>query len=177
MSIANKNLLGSVLLGAALFLFWMLDLTAYQDTRAIKAAIAERKTLFDARKATIEKVAALHKDYAQKKNDIERFSAVVPAKKSVAEAISEIEGMVSSAGAQIVQAAVTPDTSASNQGASNLLSITLTGKGSYLSLVSLLDAMEKNIRLLDVNSIDATAQEAQANVLTFTIKAKGYYLK
>ncbi|GEM_PF-4989934 len=55
------------------------------------------------------------------------------------------------------------------------MAIMLEGAGSYDNMKRFLDALEKNIRIIDVESVTFPAMQSPAETIKFSIKAKTYY--
>ena len=55
------------------------------------------------------------------------------------------------------------------------MTINLEGVGNYDSMKRFLDALEKHIRIIDVESVMFSAMQSPAEAVKFSIKAKTYY--
>ena len=55
------------------------------------------------------------------------------------------------------------------------MTVNLEGVGSYDSMKRFLDALEKHIRIIDVESVTFSAMQSPAEAVNFSIKAKTYY--
>ncbi len=165
-------------MAAAIVMFWTLALPFYNGISDLDAAIKEREDLLESRNAIIINIRGLNKEYQKRIPEIAKLSAIVPSKKSVAEILSAITDISSKNGIELFSSAMTSQVS-SDTGTNpyNILSLELSVNGSYSGLTNFLKALEKNLRLVDIISIDASASTVNTSVLTFTIKGNAYYLK
>ncbi len=175
MEAPRKNLMGAGLLAATLFLFWALVVPSYQDMNALRAAINERGVLIADRAGLIARVAKFKEEYTSRVSDIRKFSAVVPATTSAAELISSLEQMAQAAGIQMNEVSVTQDKG--TKGQYGTVAITVRGGGSYSSFVNFLRNFERNVRLIDIQTLELSQNATILNLITFTVKATAYSLK
>ena len=174
----NKNYIGAGLVALALIGAWGWILPEYNKISEFNVAINERQELYDSRSATLKKIQDLNQEYQQRAADIARISSVLPSKKSLAEIISAIDKLSTQNGLQIISAVVVGQPSGGQIGAYNFLPIEIAMNGSYIGLVNFLQAVEKNLRIIDIISIDAAAASADnSNLLNFSVKGNTYYLK
>ncbi len=171
----NKPLLGAGLLAAALLLFWVFDAAAYQRVSALKSAIAERRQVLADRRSILADVSRLHQQYQQHAGEIAKFSAIIPTKKDIAEMVSSLDAIATQSGLQISEIS----TGESLQAKESYLPLLLTikAKGNYNGLVNFLDGVERNIRLVNVDTLEVARDENQPSVLNMTIKGNAYFLK
>lgn len=176
MSPNAKNLAGVLLVALALFSVGGFVLPAYQGIASRRAAIEQRQDTVRERQGLISKVAKTYADYQQRVSDARKFTAIVPAKKSTAELVSELQAIAAQTGVQLAGLSLQEQPAASSKGGYRTLTLNTDLIGSYPSLISFLGAMERSIRLLDVASIDAATGEGGL-LLRFTIRATAYFLQ
>lgn len=158
------------------FLFWLFPYPAYQRITAYRTALEERERLLTERQAALAHVATLKKEYDQRAASILQFSAVIPSKTETAELISALEQIANRSGVQISEITIS-DTKQQTQTDYQVMNIGVNGKSTYSGLVTFLENLERNIRLLDVSKVDAGADATQGSLLNFSIQANGYFLK
>src|SRR6266498_2000765 len=175
MNITLKNLVGTILLTGAMFLFWVLDFHTYQKISVFRNAVDERESTVQEYETVLSSVAKMKKEYNQRLTDIRKFSAVIPVNKSSAELVSALENIAAQSGIQLGQ--ITFNTSTPNQELPyKILAVTINARGGYLGLTTFLNALEKNIRLLDVDTAEASLPEAiQTSTLDIKIQANAYF--
>src|SRR3989344_2896095 len=175
----SKNYIGAGLIAIAIVLFWALALPFYYRISDLDTAIKEREDLLKSRNTIIANIKELNKEYQKRIPEIAKLSAIVPSKKSIAEVLSAIDDVSAKNGIQLFSSAIigqkTSDTDANPY---NLLSLEMGLSGSYLGLTNFLRSLERNLRLVDITSVDAaTAAAGNTSTLNFVVKGNAYYLK
>jgi Tfp pilus assembly protein PilO len=174
----NRNYIGAGLIAIAIIIFWALIFPFYNEVSDLDSAIRDREDLLKSRDTIINNTKELSKEYQKRIPEIAKLSAIVPSKKSVAEVLSAIDVLSLKNGMQLSSSAIiSPNNSDSTAGLYNLLSVEIGLSGSYPALVSFLQALEKNLRLIDITSIDAAAGLGNTSTLNFVVKGNAYYLK
>lgn len=174
----NKNYIGATLIAIAGFFFWGWILPGYNTISELTTLVKERQDLIAARSKIIANIASLTKEYQQRSSDIKKLSAVVPNKKSIAEIVSTMENIASRNGMQVIGETISEQKS--NPDASyNSVLVDIALGGGYASLVNVLQSMEKNLRLIDVSSIDVNpgVSSGGAIILNFRVKMYVYFVK
>lgn len=171
----SRNYIGALLIALAGILFWVLLLPAYDTVMAQREAVTERASILKDRADTIASIKTMTQEYITRATDIERFTSIVPAKKSVPEIVSSIQALSFENGLQLTTVTLS---GGANKGTDPYLvqSIDLGLTGSYPAFKSFLMALEKNIRLIDVVSIDASPIAENSSIISFRIRGNAYYL-
>lgn len=174
----NKNYIGASLIAVAGFFIWGWVLPGYNTITELKDLVKERQDLISSRSAIIANIATLTQEYQKRAADIKKLSAIAPNKKSVAEIVSTMENIASRNGMQLTGETISEQKGEEGSMYSSVL-IDVSLSGSYASLVSLLQSLEKNLRLMDVVSIDVSPGTApgSATGLNFRIKMSAYFIK
>ncbi len=174
----NKNYIGAGLIAIAIVLFWAVALPFYNSVSDLDVAIREREDLLNSRNTIITNIKNLNNEYQKRIPEIAKLSAIVPSKKSIAEVLSAINDVSAKNGIQLFSSAITgQQTSDVNTNSYNLLSLEMGLSGSYPGLTNFLKALERNLRLVDITSVDATAALGNTSTLNFVVKGNAYYLK
>lgn len=173
--ISYKNFIGAGLMALSGFLFFVWALPYYDGISVLNTAVKQRQDLLAGRSVIIDHVKELNKQYQQESSGINQLSSIVPSKKSLAEVVSAIENITSKNGVQLVSSNVSDHKNEDPNTPYNTLTVEMGLGGSYASLVSFLQSLEKSIRLLDVFSINA--ETGFAGTLNFKVTANAYYLK
>ncbi|HUO75715.1 MAG TPA: type 4a pilus biogenesis protein PilO [Candidatus Paceibacterota bacterium] len=174
----GKRIFGAFVVAIALFFFWPGVIGEWQYVSALRAAVAERTDLLTQRQALLAKITDAYTQYQSKVTgtDGEKFAALVPVKKDQAELVSALQDMATQAGAQLSEVDVaTSTTTTSTQYQTLTLSLTLSG--TYASLRQFLGSVEAYVRVLNVDSIQASTDTRNPGQLTFSIHANTYFLK
>ena len=174
----NKNYIGAGLIAIAIVLFWALALPFYNGISDLDAAVKEREDLLNSRTAIITNIKNLNKEYQKRIPEIAKLSAIVPSKKSIAEVLSAINDVSAKNGVQLSSSAMMGQkTSATDTVPYNLLSLEMELSGSYPGLTNFLKSLERNLRLVDITSVDAATSFGTISTLNFNVKGNAYYLK
>jgi len=174
----NKNYIGAALISLAAFFFWGWILPGYNVISELKTLVRERQDLISSRSAIIANIKNLTEEYQKHSADIKKRTAVVPNKKSVAEIVSTMENIASRNGLQLTGETISEQKSEPGAPYDSVL-IDISLSGGYTSLVNMLQSLEKNLRLLDVSSIDVNpgTSSSGAAFLNFRVKMSAYFVK
>ncbi len=172
----GKKIFGAFAVGIALFFFWPGVVGTFRQVSALRASVAERQQLLTKRQAVLASVDAAYQEYAAKLSaqDGQKFAALIPVKKDQAEIISALQDMATNAGVTLGEVRISESTAAPNA-QTRTLSLSLDMDGSYHGMRTFLADLESYVRLLNVQSIQAS-KDTGGN-LKFAIKADAYFLK
>ncbi len=174
----NKNYIGAGIIAIAILLVWAMALPLYNSISDLDVAITEREDLLASRNAIIANVKNLNTEYQKRIPEITKLSSIVPAKKSVAEVLSAVDDVSIKNGIQLFSSSIISQrTSDTIESPYNLLSLEIGLNGSYPGLSNFLRALERNLRLVDITSVDGAAGLGNTSILNFVIKGNAYYLK
>ncbi len=172
----SRPYIGASLIALAGILFWVLLMPVYDNVMAQRDAIAQRADLLQNRSDIIASIKTMAQAYAARATDIARFSSIVPAQKSDPEIISSLQALATQNGLQLTTIALSGDVNQdTNPYQEQSIDLGLTGN--YPSFKSFLIALERNIRLIDIISIDASPTSDNSPIISFRIKGNAYYLK
>ena len=130
------------------------------------------------RTAIITNIKNLNSEYQKRIPEISKLSAIVPSKKSVAEVLSAIDNISIKNGIELFSSAIISQKISDTEfNPYNLLSLEIGLSGSYPGLANFLKSFERNLRLVDITSVDGTAGLGNTSVLNFVVKGNAYYLK
>ncbi len=171
-----RTYIGAFLIAIAGIIFWTFLLPTYDNVMDQRNALTERATLLNDRQAIINKINDMAKEYATRATDITRFTSIIPAKKSAPELVSSIQALATQNGLQLTTITLSGN---SNPEANTYQRqpVDLGLSGSYLAFKSFLMALERNIRLIDIVSIDASPTAENSPIIGFQIKGNAYYIK
>lgn len=176
--IDGKKIFGAILIAVALFFFWPAAIGTWQEVSALRATVSERQDLLKARTQILADTAAAYQQYTAKlsSQDGLKFAALVPVKKDQAEILSALQDIAASSGVTLGELRVS-DATGKEAGQFKTLSLTMDLTGSYRSLRTFLGDVEQYVRLLNVQTIQATTDPRSPGQLKFTVKADTYFLK
>lgn len=172
----TRNYIGALLIAVAGIMFWVLAMPAYDQINNLRAALDERSSILDSHTTILNNLNTLNKQYSENAANIQRFSNIVPTTKNSAELVSTMQALASQNGLTLTSIALS---AAQNQDTNpyNTQPIDIGLSGSYPSFRSFLNALETNLRILDIQTIDVNPISGNVNTLSFRIKANTYYLK
>ncbi|HTP56814.1 MAG TPA: type 4a pilus biogenesis protein PilO [Candidatus Paceibacterota bacterium] len=175
---SGKRIFGAFVIAIALFFMWPGVIGEWQYVSALRDAVAERTDLLSQRTTILATVSSAYADYQSKISAADgiKFAELVPVKKDTAELVSALQDMATTAGAQLTEADVAVDQSKS-AAQYQTLKLSLQLNGTYGSLRQFLGAVEQYVRVLNVDSIQASVDTRNPGQLNFTILADAYFLK
>lgn len=173
----SKAFIGVSIVAVALFAGWALLGGQYRMVGVLKAAIAERDSIITERDEIMKNVDALYTQYDGRRQDIERFSFVVPDGGGVAEIISALDAIATRTGMQMTGVSVQGSSIGGEKQTSGALTIPVQLLGSYISFAAFLEGVEQNLRLLDVVSISISSDPTNPQLLRFDLQMTAYLVQ
>lgn len=168
---------GAGLISLAFFLAWILIYPLYNNVTALDAAVKDRNTTLSGREATLANIKNLSQQYSANTSQVQRFSDIVPAQKSQPELVSSIQAMASQNGLQLIGISLAGQDSTQTQNPFQKQPLDLVLSGSYPAFKSFLQNLEHNIRVIDIQSIDASPPTDNSPLVNFRLRGYTYYLK
>ena len=171
----GKRIFGALTIAAALFAFWPAVIGGWQRVGALRDGVAQREELLAQRKAILANLAKVSAEYQEQsaQEGGRNLLAIVPVRKDVAELVSAVQAMSSRTGVSISELKIT-EAASQKDAVAKMLSIGVELSGSYGAMRDFLDAMEKEVRLLNVSEISVSDDPAGA--LRFSITADAYFI-
>src|SRR3989344_6321127 len=175
-----KNIIGSVFISIAVLIFWVFILPGYEMQSYLQSSVEVRASALNLKSELIQKVANLNKEYQDKFNELKRLSLVVPHEKNIAAVLTFIEDISSQNGITLSDLTVSDGSNVNNIKFFNTLSLNINFSGTYESLLSFLDQLERHIRLVDATSLLVSIKEDESTesqiILSISLKANMYFL-
>lgn len=163
--------------GLAIIAFWLFGMSIWARISLLNEAAAEREDILSSRTEILGIIEDLNSQYQQRSLDVSKISSVVPNAKNAAELVSMFEAVSQQTGMQLVEITMGGSGSGNQQQELQTVFVELGLIGSYPSLTTFLDLLEKNLRLIDVSEINVSqASVPGQQVLNFRVKADAYYL-
>ncbi len=172
-----KNIFGAFTLAIALFFFWPAVYGSWQETQALRSALSERQQLLQTRTTILTKAGQEYSKYQAAISGVtgRNFIQLVPVKKNTAELVSAIQDIAQNSGVQLAQVQIA-EVKGKDADPYKTLSLSLEMSGSYPALRSFLGSLEQYVRILNVGSIQVSADQMTGQ-LRYSIKADSYFLK
>jgi len=174
----SKRIFGAFTIAIALFFLWPVVFGGWAKIGALRAAVAERESILAQREKILANVRSAYSEYTQKlaQEDGKKFAALVPVRKDSAEIVSAVHAIAGDSGVQLGELRTT-ETKAAGAEQYKTLSLTMDVAGSYASMRQFLASLEQYVRLLNVDTIEASVDASNEAQLRFTIRADAYFIK
>lgn len=177
----NAIILISVLVFIAIL--FLLDLPAYNKASLLRSEIKRHKNLLEEKKELIIKVDQLKRVYESRKSEIENVYYSLPSAEDIPGLIVQFEALVSENGLILEELDFFEKKIKRGEEVERrsykILEVTLSATGKYQSFKSFLEALELNIRLMDIKIIQFSSEETEeilgTGFLTFDIRLEVYY--
>ncbi|KKT40960.1 MAG: hypothetical protein UW30_C0015G0031 [Candidatus Giovannonibacteria bacterium GW2011_GWA2_44_13b] len=182
-----KALISIIFAAAAVALVFMVARPLWDNILSLRAESA----VISDNLARLQEVETLRDDLIAARNsisksDLARLEKLLPPKANTEDLLASFETLTRARGialksinfsAEVSSQQLAPATQAATGGVKppTQVSYGLSVTGSYEAFRSLLDAMEKNLRLIDMSEISFVSSDGGA--LTYSLKAKSYYQK
>ncbi|MEK7659081.1 MAG: type 4a pilus biogenesis protein PilO [Patescibacteria group bacterium] len=170
----NDKILSSIIAVGSILIFTLLVLPAFDQTRMLRSSIKEREVILREVEEMSSQVKNLNREIEARKSDIDKLDRLFPREKELPEFLSNIESIVSASGMILSEMNLSE---VPGQGKIRKINGTLKLNGSYPSFVNLLDLLEKNLRLIEVGTVDAAIQLTEgAKILNYDLNFEINYL-
>ena len=170
----RDKFLPSIIAAGSILIFFLLVLPAFDQTRMLRGSIKEREDILREAEEMSNQVKNLNREIEARKSDIDKLDRLFPREKELPEFLSNIESIISASGMILSEMNLSE---VPGQGKIRKISGTLKLNGSYPSFVNLLDLLEKNLRLIEVGTVDAASQLAEgAKTLNYDLNFEINYL-
>lgn len=172
-----KKLLGAGMASLGFVLFSFLVWPIFLGLNDLRAAIESKQTISSDRNAIIEKILALKKTVNSKKAEIGQLATILPSDKKIQEVTVNIEEAARQSGINLRELKTSKIMSREGE-KYKILQVELSGSGFYKSIVELLKALEKNLRLFDVQKFAISLDSAgeATGLLNIDLRLFTYYL-
>jgi len=170
----NNKFTSSIISAAAILIFFLLVLPAFDQTRALRGSIKEREDILKEADEISNQIKNLNSEIEFKRVDIEKLDRLLPREEELPELLSNIESIVSSAGMILSEMDLSE---VPGQGEIRKINGTLKLSGNFGSFVNFLDLLEKNLRLIEVGAVDAASQlVGGSKTLNYDVRFEVSYL-
>ncbi|MBD3282237.1 MAG: type 4a pilus biogenesis protein PilO [Candidatus Portnoybacteria bacterium] len=187
-----KNIIIIILILAFLGVIIFLDVPKVQSIFSLRDDIEQKKEEFDKEQEMLNRVNKLIELYDENKESIDRLEYILPVEKDIPNLIVQLEALAVESGlfldsidffaqdkkarsrAERIRSGA-EDNKVENY---NTLNISLAAMGSYSALKFFMENVEKNIRIMDIQSINfssASSGDSDVGLFNFEIKIETYY--
>lgn len=172
----NKNLIGSLILGAGMILWFMFGMPQYDEWKADKKILNDRVQFLADAKIAQSNIGKLSKDYAEQEATIKKVLLALPKQKQYDYITSSLQAVAAESGMQLSEI-VLSDTKGKEDYQTVQVKVEVTGR--YLGFLDLLNAIERSLRLYDITKIDVATMSTvgAGGLVTATLQISAYSLK
>ena len=178
----NKNIIIAVLIVVFLGVVFFLDWPVFKEVSSLRGEIKDYNKLVAEKEELIAKVEQLKSVYEDKQTDIKKVYYALPRTEEVPEIIVQLEALTSENGLILeaidIQEIEKQGSKQEDKTGVNVLRISLALSGSYSSFKNFLEALEYNIRIMDIQRIEFSFKkggEETNSFLEFNVDLEVYY--
>lgn len=172
-----KKLMGAGMAALGFISFSFLVWPVFLGLGEIGAAVESKQTALEDRNGVIEKILSLKRTVASKRTDINQLATILPSDKKTQEIVVNIEEAARQSGVDL-QELKTARILSKEGDKYKTLQVELSGSGYYQSLLELFKALEKNLRIFDVQEFTIALDSAgeATGLLNMELKLFTYHL-
>ena len=170
----TDKFVSSILIAASILLFFLMVLPAFDKTAALRGSVGEREKILQEMEEIQNRVQELVQEMDSRETEVDRLDLLLPKEKMIPELLSSIESIVAGSGLSLTGINVAE---LSSQDKKKKLSGDLKLSGSFPSFMNFLDLLEKNLRLINLTTVDASAQlTGGGNAINYSLRFETNYL-
>lgn len=170
----TDKLISSILIAASILILFLLVLPSFDKTRILRGSIEERESILLEAEEIKARVGELNRNIDLKRAEVEKLDILLPKEKMIPELLSGIESIVLGSGINLAEINISE---LSTQEEIKKLSGNLKLSGSFTSFMNFLDLAEKNLRLIDLITVNVAAQLSEGvKVISYDIRFEVNYL-
>lgn len=169
----NPRFTSSIIIASSILIFFLLILPTFDKARMLNGAIEEREDMLKELQEISNRVTELNGEIGKNENNIAKLDQLLPKQKEVSEILVMIESIVSSSGLLLSEVNLSEPTGET----AGKINVSIKLSGDFNSLMTLLDLLEKNLRLIEISTIDIAAQlSGISDTINYDIKFEARYL-
>jgi len=151
----------------------------YRNFMQLRSGVKLQEETLKIKNQELADLKALEKNYTQASKEAVDALQALPSPAQIAELLIQLEALAKESGMGFASLGITKEETAGK--AYQTLVLTLKVSGTYKNLKTYLDAVEKNLRILDISSIDFSATpispEGPKDVFEYTVLMRTYYIE
>ena len=159
----SKLIINSIVFGMFFLAIWFVLAPAWADVFALRKEVGLKKTSIELEKKIVEKLNSINQVLDTQKSNVERLEQAIPSSEFKPELISIMESLANQNGLSLTSVNIElpiESGSVSNRRGSTApkesigkLLVSINASGTYSSFKSWLEAVQKSLRILDINKI------------------------
>lgn len=151
----NQKLFSSIISVASILIVFLLVLPTFDQTRMLRGSIKERVDIINEVQEISNRISILNQGIESRRQEIDKLDQLLPKDKKVPELLSNMESIVSASGMVLTEMNLSDVAQVDNV---RKVNTTLKLNGSFTAFINFLDLLERNLRLIDVSTLDVAAQ-------------------
>ena len=170
----NQKLISSIITVSSILIFFLLVLPTFDQTRMLRSSIGERIDIINEIQEISNRINGLNREIESRRQEIDKLDQLLPKDKKVPELLSNMESIVSASGMTLSEINLSD---VAGVGSARKINATLKLSGSFTSFANFLDLLEKNLRLIDVSTLDVAAQLSEGTkTINYDVRFEINYL-
>ncbi len=173
----NKNIIVTIVLFLAFVVILIsLDLPFYSEVTSLRGEVKQARNFIKEKEELLIKVEQLRQVYDSRKEAINKTFYLLPVEKDTPGLIVQLEAMASENGL-ILEGISFTEKVEKGVATYKTLKVSLELYGSYMAFKSFLEAIEYNVRIMDITSIEFSPEEAEegGSGFSFKVELEVYY--
>lgn len=184
-----KNIIIIILALGFIAVVVFLDVPAVGDILSLRSQIEQQKEIFSDKQILLAKVGELTKLYQENGEVLEKTSYILPSNQDIPNLIVQLEALAFENGLVLEELTISvseermvgrvQETRSQEEEAPKdyeTLGVNFKLIGDYLAFKNFLKAVEENIRLMDINSVNFSAESGEGlQIFNFDISLTTYY--
>ena len=167
-------MISSILIAVSILVFFFAVLPSFDKTRTLRASIGERQDILLEASEIKARVGEMNREIDLKKAEVDRLDILLPKEKMIPELLSGLESIMAASGMSPTEVNISE---LSTQQDMKKLSGNLKLNGSFVSFMQFLDLLEKNLRLIELITVDVSAQLTEGvRVMNYDLRFEVNYL-
>ena len=170
----SDKLVSSILIAASILVFFFAVLPSFDKSRMLRASIGERQGILLEAEEIKTRVGELNQEINLRKAEVDKLDILLPKEKMIPELLSGIESIMAASGMNLTEVNISE---LSTQQDMKKLSGNLKLNGRFVSFMQFLDLLEKNLRLIELITVDVSVQLTEGvRVINYDLRFEVNYL-
>lgn len=181
----NKNIIALILIIIFLGIIFLLDLPIYNKMALLNDKLVKEKADLVSQQELLAKVEQLRGVYDDYQNQLKKAYYILPKNKEIPNLIVQFEALASENGLILEEINFVEEESKKRSDSEQTqsspvgykdINVILKLVGEYPAFASFLKALEYNVRIADVNSIELSSEKGdETSGFSYNVKLKVYY--
>ncbi len=179
MKVPTALIIGLLIVAVIVAAYFIL-MPKYNNLKDLGAQVKEKEQTLASKQKTWEDLKELEENYNRAKVKVKDIPDVLPKEEEIPELLIQLEALAKENNMGLASINVIPGAE-TEEALYKSLNISIGVAGSYSNLKKYLDSVEKNMRIMDVTSIDFSAtpvvEEGPLDIFSYTVNMRTYYIE